>query len=71
MQESYFHWAFGVREPDCYGAIEVDTGKSILFIPELPEEYLVWMGKYKENFHVLNNHQKKNSENFITQQSFN
>ena len=50
LKESYFHWAFGVREPDCYGAIDVDTGKSILFIPELPEEYLVWMGKYVAKF---------------------
>jgi len=51
-QESYFHWAFGVREPDCYGAIDVDTGKSILFIPELPEEYLVWMGKIHPREHI-------------------
>uniref|UniRef100_K7FLR7 Xaa-Pro dipeptidase n=1 Tax=Pelodiscus sinensis TaxID=13735 RepID=K7FLR7_PELSI len=44
-QESYFHWTFGVTEPECYGALEVDTGKSILFIPKLPESYAVWMGK--------------------------
>ena len=44
-QESYFHWTFGVTEPDFYGAIEVDSGKSILFPPHLPPEYGTWMGK--------------------------
>lgn len=46
-QESNFHWAFGVREPDCYGAIEVATGRSTLFIPRLPDAYRVWMGDIK------------------------
>jgi len=50
-QESYFHWTFGVREPDCYGAIEVSTGKSILFVPRLPDSYLVWMGKIHPTKH--------------------
>lgn len=44
-QESYFHWCFGVTEPDFHGAIEIDTGKSILFPPLLPKEYGIWMGK--------------------------
>ncbi|XP_054856729.1 xaa-Pro dipeptidase [Eublepharis macularius] len=44
-QESYFHWTFGVTEADCYGAIDVDSGDPILFIPRLPESYAVWMGK--------------------------
>eukprot|EP00794_Sanderia_malayensis_P018764 gene18764-20655_t len=44
-QESYFHWTFGVKEPDCFGCIDVDSGKTILFIPRLPSEYVVWMGK--------------------------
>lgn len=44
-QESFFHWAFGVTEADCYGAIDVDSGRSFLFIPRLPEEYATWMGK--------------------------
>ncbi|KAG8143847.1 putative Peptidase D protein [Naja naja] len=44
-QESYFHWTFGVTEADCYGAIEVDSGNTILFIPRLPESYAIWMGK--------------------------
>lgn len=43
-QESYFQYLFGVREPDNYGLIHVDTGASHLFIPRLPEVYAVWMG---------------------------
>nr|XP_027227965.1 xaa-Pro dipeptidase-like [Penaeus vannamei] len=44
-QESYFHWAFGVLEPGWYGAVDVDTGRTVLFCPRLPEEYAVWMGR--------------------------
>lgn len=43
-QESYFQWCFGVTEPDCFGAIDVNTGRSVLFVPKLPEEYTVWLG---------------------------
>ncbi|XP_073441425.1 xaa-Pro dipeptidase-like [Dendrobates tinctorius] len=44
-QESFFHWAFGVTESGCYGAIDVNTGRSIIFVQKLPESYAVWMGK--------------------------
>ncbi|KAL3281512.1 hypothetical protein HHI36_004719 [Cryptolaemus montrouzieri] len=44
-QESYFMWAFGITEPGCFGAIEVDTGIAHIFIPKFPQEYEVWMGK--------------------------
>lgn len=36
-QESYFFWAFGVHEPDCYGLLDLKSGKSILFPPKLHE----------------------------------
>ncbi|XP_070574989.1 xaa-Pro dipeptidase-like isoform X1 [Ptychodera flava] len=50
-QESYFHWTFGVTEADFYGAIDVDTGKAILFPPKLPDSYAVWMGKLHPEDH--------------------
>ena len=43
-QEAYFQWAFGVLEPDYFGAIDVTTGKSVLFIPRLPQDYVIVMG---------------------------
>jgi Xaa-Pro dipeptidase len=45
-------------EPECYGAIRVSDGRSILFVPRLPDEYAVWMGKipsldnYKSRYEV-------------------
>jgi len=57
-QESNFQWLFGVREPDCYAAIDIATGGSLLFVPRFPEEYEAWMGPrrtlewFKETFEV-------------------
>lgn len=46
-QESYFAYLFGVIEPGFYGAIDIATGKSILFAPRLPPDYAVWLGEIK------------------------
>jgi len=43
-QESYFHWAFGVLEPDYYASIDVSTGRSTIYMPRLPEDYGIIMG---------------------------
>lgn len=43
-QESYFMWAFGVTEAKCFAAIQVTTGRSILFVPHYDPSYAVWMG---------------------------
>jgi len=50
-QESYFQYLFGVREADCYGAVDLQSGRSILFIPRLPESYAVWMGRIQPPEH--------------------
>ncbi|XP_044750162.1 xaa-Pro dipeptidase [Coccinella septempunctata] len=47
-QESYFMWAFGITDPGCYGAIEVDSGNAHIFIPKFPADYGIWMGRILE-----------------------
>ena len=44
-QDSWFHYLFGVKEPDMYAAIFIKTGKAVLFIPKLPPSYAVIMGE--------------------------
>lgn len=44
-QDSWFNYLFGVKEPSFYGAINIKTSESILFIPRLTSEYEIWCGK--------------------------
>ncbi|THD25814.1 Peptidase D [Fasciola hepatica] len=44
-QESFFHWAFGALEPDWYGAIEISTARTILFVPRIPDAVALYDGK--------------------------
>jgi Xaa-Pro dipeptidase len=44
-QESSFQYLFGVREPDCYGSINISDGTSILYVPRLPSTYVIFMGE--------------------------
>jgi Xaa-Pro dipeptidase len=41
-----------VTEADCYGAVEVDSGKTVLFVPHLPEDYATWMGQIYPREHL-------------------
>jgi Xaa-Pro dipeptidase len=43
-QDSWFNYLFGVKEPDFFGVVSLSTGKATLFMPRLPDEYLVWCG---------------------------
>lgn len=40
-QEGYFHYLFGVEEEDYFGAIDIRDGKTMLFMPRLPDSYAV------------------------------
>ncbi|KRX86797.1 Xaa-Pro dipeptidase [Trichinella pseudospiralis] len=44
-QESYFFWTFGVIEPGFYGAINVHSGETYLFAPEVESKRDIWLGK--------------------------
>jgi len=80
-QESYFQWCFGVTESGCSGAIQLETGKSILFVPRLPESYKVWSGKIHPTSHFKSKYavdecyffdqikavmEEKNAQTFLT-----
>lgn len=52
-QDSFFHWAFGVRDTDIYGAIDIATGESTLFIPQFPDAYVIWFGEIRGKEHYL------------------
>ena len=44
-QESYFQWLFGVSEPGCVGAVNLQTGAATLFVPDLRSEaYEIFCG---------------------------
>ena len=44
-QESYFQWLFGVSEPGCYGAVNLQDGSATLFVPDLRSEaYEIFCG---------------------------
>jgi Xaa-Pro dipeptidase len=46
-QESYFQWICGVKEGDCFFAIDLVSGKAILFVQRLTPDYAIWMGSIK------------------------
>lgn len=46
-QESYFHYLTGVKEPDCSLTIQVETGHTCLYVPELPASYATIMGRIR------------------------
>ena len=44
-QESYFQWAFGVREADCFGAISLPSGDAAIFVPRYDLTHEIFCGK--------------------------
>lgn len=42
-QEGTFWYLFGVQTPHCYALIDNKSGRSILFVPRLGEDYKLWM----------------------------
>ena len=57
-QESNFAYLSGVKEPDCYLALVVETKRAVLFVPRVDESYGVWKGhipsleEYKQEYGV-------------------
>ena len=42
-QEQFFYYLFGVTEQNCYGVIDFETEKVILFMPRPDNLYKIWM----------------------------
>ena len=43
-QDSSFLYYFGIDQPGLAGVLDADTGKTLLFAPEITVEHVVWMG---------------------------
>uniref|UniRef100_A0A7S3CMP7 Aminopeptidase P N-terminal domain-containing protein n=1 Tax=Strombidium rassoulzadegani TaxID=1082188 RepID=A0A7S3CMP7_9SPIT len=57
-QEAFFYYLFGVSEMDCYGVIDLEREKTILFMPKLDNYYKIWMtllttDEYKKKYHLI------------------
>ena len=46
-QESSFQYLFGVREPGCYGVVDIATARTTLFVPRLPPAWAIFMGEIR------------------------
>lgn len=42
-QEAFFYYVFGAIEMDCYGLVDFNEEKAILFVPRLDNMYKIWM----------------------------
>ncbi|KAG9398054.1 hypothetical protein AC1031_015080 [Aphanomyces cochlioides] len=47
QQESMFQYLFGVKEPDCAGALDLTAREALLFVPRLSAEWALWCGDRK------------------------
>jgi Xaa-Pro dipeptidase len=52
-QDSWFNYLFGVKEPEFYAILSLSSGKTTLFMPKLPVEYLVWCGEIYPPEHFI------------------
>ena len=57
-QEAFFYYLFGVAAMDCYGVIDFEHEKVILFVPKLDNYYKIWMTVmdkegYKTKYDIL------------------
>jgi len=53
-QEQFFRYIFGIDIPDCYGVIDIDMMKAYLFVPELSENAIQFMGELESDDHIKN-----------------
>jgi Xaa-Pro dipeptidase len=53
-QEATFWYLFGVEDPDLHGIIELGSGKTVLFVPEIPKEYSMWMTVHDKDYYKKN-----------------
>eukprot|EP01135_Chromosphaera_perkinsii_P007121 Nk52_evm4s704 gene=Nk52_evmTU4s704 len=50
-QESFFRYLFGVIEPGCFGALDIQSRKCTIFFPRLPEAHAIFEGVIYPNSH--------------------
>ena len=59
-QESNFFYLFGATEPDLYGIIEIDTGKTTIITQKIDPAYSLWM-KVRDTQYFTTNYEVNDS----------